>query len=575
VGLVDVPGHKHFVRNVIPGLTGIDAALLVVAADDGWMPQTEEHNQIIDLLGIEHGIIVLTKIDLVDDAEWLELVEKDIRQRINQTALNDAPIVRVNNRDGSGIDELEEAIERLAVKVAARRDIGKPFLPVDRVFTIKGSGVVVTGTLSGGSFAAGDDVVVSPANLSAHIRSTESYKQRSGRALPGSRVALNLTGVKKEELKRGDVIIAAALKSEPSRIIDVKIRLLSQLDSPLKNDSEVAVYMGTAELLARVRLLEVRRLPPGKSALAQLILNQPVVAGIGQRFIIRSQAPPQTIGGGTVLDPQASKHRLKETPAAVAFLKGRQNLGLDELLLSEVAKSSFAEKKELLLVSSYAAAEIAAAVVRLESKEKLVVANSLVIDPAYWQHQLATVLKVLGEEHSCYPLKTGLSQAELQSRLGLSRSVFNHLVNQLVASGKIIRHEDVVALTDHRPTLSAQQEAQVARIMAIFMQSGSSPPDRKELLQQLPGSDGVVRYLCQQGKLVELSQGILLENSHYVAIKQKIIEFLKKNGTITIQDINSLFGFSRKYSIPILTQLDTESITRRQDNARVLVMKLD
>jgi selenocysteine-specific elongation factor len=182
VGLVDVPGHKHFVRNVIPGLTGIDAALLVVAADDGWMPQTEEHNQIIDLLGIDHGIIVLTKIDLVDDAEWLELVEKDIRQRIGQTALKDAPIVRVSNRDGSGIDELKEAIERMAIKVAARRDIGKPFLPVDRVFTIKGSGVVVTGTLSGGSLAAGDDVIVSPANLPAHIRSTESYKQRSGRS---------------------------------------------------------------------------------------------------------------------------------------------------------------------------------------------------------------------------------------------------------------------------------------------------------------------------------------------------------------------------------------------------------
>jgi selenocysteine-specific elongation factor len=333
--------------------------------------------------------------------------------------------------------------------------------------------------------------------------------------------------------------------------------------------------MGTAELLARVKLLEAKTLPPGESALAQLILNQPVVARIDQRFIVRSQAPPQTIGGGTVLDPQASKHRLKESPAAVAFLKGRQNLGLDELLISEVAKSSFAEKKELLLVSGYATTEIAAAVVRLESKEKLVVANSLVIDPVYWQQQLEAVLKVLGEEHSRYPLKTGLSQAELQSRLGLSRSIFNHLVNQLVAAGKIIRHEDVVALADHRPTLSAQQEVQVARIMAVFTQSGSSPPDRKELLQQLPGSDGVVRYLCQQGKLVELSQGILLESSHYAAIKQKIIEFLKKNGAITIQDVNSLFGFSRKYSIPILTQLDTESITRRQDNARVLAMKLD
>ena len=575
VGLVDVPGHKHFIRNVIPGLTGIDAVLVVVAADDGWMPQTEEHIQIIDLLGIKNGIIALTKVDLVDDPEWLELVEKDIGARLETTSLKGAPVIRVSSKSGQGIEELKQAISKMAAEIAARRDIGKPFLPVDRVFTIKGSGVVVTGTLSGGSFAPGDDVMIMPRRLEGHIRAAESYKERSGKALPGSRVALNLSGVKKDELARGDVIFAAGQAPASSQIIDTEIRLLPGFENPLKNDSEVMIYLGTAELLARVRLLGLKTLPPGKSALAQLLLSEPAVPLIGQRFIIRGQSPPQTIGGGAVLDPLAPRHKLKDTDAALAFLKKRHSLGLDGLLLSEVGKKGYAEKKELLLASYFAAAEVAAALSRQAGEGKLLEADSLVIDAAWWQGQLETVLKTLAEEHARFPLKTGLSQAELQSRLGLPRPVFNRLISQLVSDGKIARHDDVIALVEHKPRLSAQQEETAGRILAVFKKSGASPPDRKELLEQFPGAEGIMRYLLEQVRLVELPQGILLESGHYGEVRRRIIDFLKEKGAISIQDMSAIFSFSRKYSIPILTQLDTEGITRRQENVRVPARKLE
>jgi len=296
---------------------------------------------------------------------------------------------------------------------------------------------------------------------------------------------------------------------------------------------------------------------------------------IGQRFIVREQSPPQTIGGGVVLENRPPHHRLKDTDAAIAFLKKRRSLGLDELLLSEVSRDGFSEKKELLLASYFAAGEVAAAVPRLAKEGRLLEVDSIVIDAVWWKAQLDALLKTLAAEHARSPLKTGLSQAELQSRLGLPRPVFNKMVSRLVADGLVARHDDVLALFEHKPKLSGSQEDTAGKILAVFEKSASGPPDRKELLQQFPNADGVVRYLKEQGKLVELPQGILFESGHYKEVRQKIIDFLKDKGAISIQDMNSLFGFSRKYSIPILTQLDTEGITRRQENVRIPARKLE
>jgi len=573
VGIVDVPGHEHFVKNVIPGLSGIDAALLIVAANDGWMPQTEEHVQILDLLGVKHGVVALTKVDLIDDPDWLELVEKEIGERLSKTSLRNAPIIRVSSIDGTGIQQLKKAIDQLVLTVVPGQDIGKPRLPIDRVFTLKGSGLVVTGTLINGCLSSGDDVIIAPNGLEARIRSIESYKQQVDRAQPGSRVALNLGGVKKDDLKRGDIVLTTGSKTMTGLIVDVVVRLIPQLEIPLKTNSELVVYLETRELLGRIMLFGTKVLRSAETALAQIRLGQDVATYIGEHFIIRKQSPAITIGGGIILDPFAAKHKLRDTDKVIAFLGRREGLELEELVLSELDKNKCVGRKELLVASCYSSAEIAECLQKLEHQNRLIATISYVIDVRYWQAQSDKLLDILGKEHLLYPLRKGLSQAVLHSHLGLPKEVFSHLITALVNAEKIVHEEDTIALATHKPKPSQEQETAVAKILELFDKSHSSPPTMREVTSQIPGSKDIVRFMCQKNMLVELPDSILFETKHYQGVKNEIIKFLEKNGTISIQDVHSLFGFSRKYTIPLLTNLDKEGITQRQGNVRVLAKR--
>jgi selenocysteine-specific elongation factor len=386
-------------------------------------------------------------------------------------------------------------------------------------------------------------------------------------------VALNLAGVKKEDIARGDIILARGQQTPATGLIDVGIRLLPGLDRPVKNNSELVVFLETRELLGRVVLLDAKALPPGGSALAQLRFNEDVATYIGQRFVVRSQSPAQTIGGGVVLDPLARKHRLKDSAAAIAFLKKRAKAGLEGLLLSEVEKNSHVESKELLKASVYSATEIAACLDELEKGGKLIVAGAYVVDSGYFGRQDSVILDVLKKEHSLNPLKPGLSQAELASRLAMPREVFSRLLTQASAEGKIVVRGESVALAGHQARLSPEQEKLAEKVRALFAKSGSNPPTRKELAAQLPGGADIIGYMCRQGMLAELPDGILLMAETYKVARKAIVAFLEKNGRISIQDVNTLLGFSRKYSIPLLTRLDQEGVTRRQENVRVLARK--
>lgn len=573
-GIVDVPGHKQFVHNVIPGLCGIDAVLLVVAADDGWMPQTEEHLRILDLLGIKHSMVILNKVDLISDPEWLSLVEKDIAAHLSGTTLADSPVMRVSTRSGAGIEELKKAIATLAAKLAPRRDIGKPRLPIDRVFVIKGSGVVVTGTLSQGTLSTGDDVIIMPSGLSAHVRGLESYKKVTRRAEPGSRVAVNLAGVKREDVNRGDIIVSSALYAPLSRNLDVDLKLLPAVDAPLKNMAEVLVYLETRELLARVALIGTKMLKPGESCPAQLRFQEDVAAFIGERFIVRQQSPAKTIGGGVVLDPRASRFKLAEIPARLALLEKQRSLDLDELILSELEKNRFVETKNLLAASLFPQPEISGHVKQLASQKKLVQAGSYTVDGGVWRDSSLRLLAMLEKELAADKLKNGVPQAGLQGALGLPREVFDALVQQMASTGKLARQEDTVFLPQNKPALSKQQEDLRMAVLDLFAKNPSSPPTLKELGIQLPTSPPVVYFMIKQGELEELPDGILMEAKHFQGIQEEIIKLLKQNGHIRIQDINARFGFSRKYSVPLLTQLDRLGITRREGDLRVAGKKL-
>ena len=567
IGMVDVPGHKQFVHNVIPGLFGVDAALLVVAADDGWMPQTEEHLRILDLLGIRHGLVVLNKTDLVPDRAWLELVADDITQHLMGTSLEGATIICVSARTGDGIAELRQAVAEFAARLAPRRDVGKPRLPVDRVFNIKGAGVVATGTLSGGVFRAGDDVVLSPAGLAARIRAVESYKQLQAEAAPGSRVALNLAGIKQEELKRGDIILPAALPV--SRILDVDLKLLPGLDAPLKNMTEVVVFMETREMLGRVAFIGPRFLAPGESTFAQLRLSEDVSAYIGERYVIRRQSPPLTIGGGVILDPRAEKFKLAEVSARQGFLEKRKSFELADLILSEVGKRKRMIASGILAASLFSKGEVEREVKELLSGRRLASTGQMLIDIGHWQDIGTKLLSMAKAEHEADRLKKGLSLAAAQSALGLEKDVFDAIAQELVSAGKLVRLEDALALPEHRQQLSPQQEVQAKAIRQMFQKNPAAPPTLKEVTAEIPGSLGVVRYLANHGELVELPEGILMTAAQFGAVEAEVVRLLKVKGQVAIQDLSACFGFSRKYSIPIFTQLDRLGITRREGDVRV------
>ncbi len=573
IGIVDVPGHKDFIRNVIAGVGGIDAALLVIAADDGWMPQTVEHLQILDFFDIRHGIVALTKVDLIDDPNWLDLVEEDIREKLKDTRLSDAPIMRVSAKEGTNIEELKRSIEELIPKIIPKRDIGKPRLPVDRVFTIKGSGTVVTGTLIDGSLSQGQKVLIFPQNLPTRIRTLESYKEKTDRARPGTRVALSLVGVEKEDLKRGDIIFGEEKQIRSSKILDVGVELIPRLTNPLKSDTELAVYLGTREILGKLILLGRKALKPGECAFAQFRFREPVAAHIGDHFIIRKPSPAETIGGGTILDPLASKHKSKDIDKVILSLQRRINLETEELILSELDKRKYIKSDKLLEASHYSSQEVSNCVKLLQNKNKLIVASSWVIDLAYWQKRIEEVLDVLFTEHSLHPLEKGIPQAELQNRLDLPKEAFDWLVATLIDSGKIVSDENIIALATHKLQLSPGQQLVVSRVLELFEKSRANPPTKKELAIQMPDSEGIVRFMCQQKMLIELPEGVLFERKHYEVVKSEIINFLRSNGTISMQQVRSLFGFSRKYILPLLNKLDEERVTRRQGDERVLVQE--
>ena len=571
IGIIDVPGHKDLIRNVIAGVWGLDAALLVIAADDGWMPQTEEHLQILDLLRIEHGIVALTKVDLIDDPNWLDLVEEDIQRRLKGTRLSGAPLVRVSAKEGTNIQELRRNIEELISKIAPKIDIGRPCLPIDRVFTIKGSGTVVTGTLIDGHLSQGEKVTIFPKNLQTRIRALESYKEKTDKAQPGTRVALNLVGLEKEGLKRGDILFGREGQVRSSKILDTRVELISQLAYPIKSNTELTVYLGAREILGRVIWFGRQSLRAGESAFAQLRFKEPVATRIGDRFIIRKPSPAETIGGGTVLDPLAGKHKFKDIDKVIPFLQRRINLEIEELILSELDKNKYIKGEEILVASHYSPAEVASCVRLLQNKNKLIVVGSWVIDSTHWQKQIVKVLDILATEHSIHPLWKGLPQAELQNRLGLPMELCNELITTLINQGKIVRDRGIIALSTHKARLSPEQESVVSNILELFERSRTSPPTERELAIQIPGSEEIVRFMCQQNMLVELPEGVLFEYEHYESVKNEIMNFLKRNGTISIQQVRTLLGFSRKYILPLLSKLDQEEVTRRLGDERVLV----
>ncbi|MBA7564307.1 selenocysteine-specific translation elongation factor [Candidatus Atribacteria bacterium 1244-E10-H5-B2] len=573
VGIVDVPGHENLIKNMIAGATGIDAVILVIDANEGWMPQTEEHFQIVDLLDIKYGIIAITKIDLVDQTR-LNFVEKQIKEKLKNTALFNAPIVKVSTVKNIGIDQIKLAIQDLIPQMKPKKDIGKPRLFIDRAFNIKGSGTVVTGTLIGGTLHRGMAVTIFPSYKKTRIRNLQTYKETTEKAFPGSRVALNLVGMEKNELHRGDIVFGIK-QIKASKNIDVQIQLLPQLKKySLTNRSELFFFTGTKEILAKVILNQKKYFEPGETGFAQLRFKEPLATYLGDRFILRIPSPPKTIGGGLIIDPLAHKHHFKDKDI-LHFLQKRIKFDLRELVLTELKKNIFIKKDNLLINSNYTHSEIREVVESLKKEGEIITTNSWLINKNYWQEQKTKFMNRLSQEYELYPLQTGFPLNKFQSYFYyLKPEIFNYLIDSLINTDKIGLKKGIVFFLSRKPKISLQQKVLISKILKILKDNPTNPPNEKTLISQIAGSKEIINFLIQEGEIVKLSDGILLESKNYVIMKNKLIDFLKINGSISIAQVRELLGISRKYIIPLLNKMDEEKITQRKENVRILKTKL-
>jgi len=562
VGIVDVPGHERFVRNMLAGVGGIDLALLIVAANEGIMPQTREHLAIVNLLEIRNGIVVITKKDLVDE-ELLSLVRMEVEELIGTTTLSGAPVVAISALTGEGLPELVASIDELLGSTEPRRDLGRPRLAIDRVFTMTGAGTVITGTLIDGSLSVGQEVEILPSGLRSRLRGLQSHKTRLNTATPGSRVAANLVGVNTSQLQRGDVLTRPGWLS-PTTLLTVKLRLLDYLHRPLKHGATVSFHTGAAEAMAKVRLLEGDELKPGQAAWAQVTLDRPVAAINGDHFIVRS--PMETLGGGKIIEAHARRLR-RFRPDVIENLEAKETGTTEEMVLALLETKQPLETSALASELNLKAEEIKAALGSLAEQGKAVVlgkgAQSLLVTAKRWDGLAQKTRAVLQEYHRKFPMRPGMPKVELGSRLkmgGYAAAAF-----QIMAAQSIIADEGtLVRLPAHQIQLTQAQRAKMDTFLRSLAENPYAPPS-----DLIPESD-LLNLLIEQRQVVRVANDVVFAASVYDEMVAKVTSRIKSQGQITLAEVRDIFQTSRKYAQALLEHLDGEKITRRTGDVRVL-----
>lgn len=577
VGIVDVPGHRDFLENMLAGVGGIDAALFVIAADEGMMPQTNEHLAILDILQIQGGVVALTKVDLIDDLDWLDLVEDDIRTALANTVLDQAPIVRVSSRTRQGLQDLLQRLDECLAGRPARPDLGRPRLPIDRVFTMPGFGTVVTGTLSDGSLSAGSEVEILPSGLHSRIRGLQTHRKKENVAVPGSRTAINLTGVNLEQVKRGEVVTVPGTYL-PSRRIDVRFRLLPDITQPLRHDTTVKFFLGAAEILSRIRLLGSEELLPGEEGWLQLELEDPVVAIRGDRYILRRPSPGETLGGGSVIDPHPKgRHKRfsnEELTNLATLARGTPGEVLSQSILAlriaplqDVLKKSNLEPNTALQAARELISVNEIIPLELQDYENLD-PQGLVISVSEWNRLKNQAVQELGDYHKNYPLRRGIPREELKSRLKLASRPFNAVVHKLTTEGSLIESTSFLLLSGHTIHLNTHQQLSVDALLARFEASPFSPPTIKECQAEL--GEELYNAIVEMGVLFPIPPDVVFRKQDYDLMVSQIVAMLKEKGSITAAEVRDHFNTSRRYVLALLEYLDSQGLTVRQgDNRRL------
>lgn len=571
ISLVDVPGHEAFIKNMLAGAGGMDVALLVVAADEGIMPQTREHLAILDLLQIKGGVVALTKTDLALEPGWLDLVQEEIRATLQGTVLADAEIIPVSAKTRRGLDQLTRALERVLARVAEKSDRARPRLPIDRVFTISGFGTVVTGTLSDGQFRVGDEVEIAPRGLRTRIRGLQSHKEKIDTAQPGGRVAINLAGVATDEVARGDVVIHAGTYA-PTTMIDAWVEWLESAPKPLAHSQELELFIFASQGLARVRLLETNMLAPGESGWVQLLLQQPILAAKGDRFILRYPSPNLTVGGGIVVESHPKARHKRGRADLIQQLERALQGTPAELVTQYVEQHPFSEPREIARTLDMEQAAIDELLNGLLGAGELVLLRdervSFFLTRGAWSRWRERIVGELAAYHKQFPLRATMPREEFKSRLNLAPRVLDAVLSQAAAEHLVRVTEKGVASSTHQMHFDDVLQKKVDEVLAQFARAPYDTPAPSDIEAAI-GTEAV-NALIEEGKLERISAQVLLTPEARAAMEQWVVHTIEKNGQVTAAELRDHFQTSRKYAIAFLEYLDQRRVTRRVGDARTL-----
>lgn len=578
ISIVDVPGHEKFVRHMVAGATGIDLVALIIAADEGIMPQTREHLDICKLLGVKKGLIALSKIDLVEK-EWQELVKEDIREFVKGTFLEGAATVPLSSVTGEGLPQFVAELHRLAQEVEERSPEGLFRLPIDRVFTMKGFGTVVTGTLISGRVSVGDAIEVLPKNLEAKVRGIQVHGKPAESATAGLRAGINLQGVEKAAIDRGNVL-ALSQSLKPSAVLDVIFNLLPSSPKPLANRTRVRLHVGTVEALGRAILLDREEVKPGEEAFLQVRLEEPVVALPGDRFVIRSYSPLMTIGGGEVLDAFPSRHK-RLSPQVKGEMEILKKGSEEEKLRLRLLKAGPAGVSwpELIMRSNILPGKLKPLVEGLVAKGGILRYDG--DRPRYIHSQVLAELKsfcldYLKEFHRKNPLQPGAMKEELKTKLPpqVDARLFNHLFSTLIEEKKIIAEKETIRLTSHTISLKEEEKDLRKRIVLLYAQGKLQPPVVKEVASELGISENelkpVFQLLIKEGMLVKVKESLYFHHQALEELEENLIGYLKEHKEFNPTQFKEISQVSRKFAIPLMEHFDAKKVTMRIGDKRVL-----
>ncbi len=576
LGIVDVPGHEKFVKNMVAGAAGIDLVMLVIAADEGVMPQTREHLDICRLLGVEHGLVALTKADMVDQ-EWLELVTEDVGEYLAGSFLEGAPILPVSGVNGQGIPELVAALDQLASRLEERPASGPFRLPVDRVFTMKGFGTVITGTAIGGTIEVGQEVMIYPQGLTSRVRGLQVHNQEVPSARRGQRTAVNLQGLDKENLERGNVV-ATPGSLVPSLWVDVEIKVLEEAPRPIKHRAPIRFHSGTAEVMGRVLTLDRDELKPGETAFCQVRLDQPVAVMAGDRYVLRSYSPVHTIAGGVILHPHPGRHK-RGRPEIIADLETlRRGEPADKVaVMVRLAGERGVTVGELVRLVALSPKELDRLVGQMLSKQELVrfdKEGGRIIAGSVRDELLQKALELVAGFHQQHPLKPGMPREELKQRLGrgFDPKLFAHLLGKLTASGELVAEKDLLRLSSHQVRLAGEDAALRARIEKAYAQGGLAPPNLKDVIADADPKQAkqIIGVLVNEGVLTRVKEGLYYHTPALEEIQRRLVEYLQAHQRMGAPQFKEITGLSRKYIIPLLEYFDSKGLTMRLGDERVL-----